>query len=120
VPYASPRFAELASAVRPEAPAPATILETFQRFYFDTALSSGAATLASLKLFSGVGKILYGSDYPYARASIGASFTTKLDTYGGLTADEHRAISNGNARSLFPRLDLRGAVPRTAQRKIGR
>ncbi len=115
VPYAAPRFAELASAVRPGAPAPATILETFKRFYFDTALSSGAATLTGLKLFSGVGKILYGSDYPYARASIGASFTAQLDN-GGLTADERRAINHGNAWTLFPRLDLRGAVPRAAQR----
>ena len=120
LPYASSRFAELASAVRPEAPAPASILETFQRFYFDTALSSGAATLASLKLFCGVGKILYGSDYPYAGASIGASFTAKLDTYGGLTVDEHRALNHGNARTLFPRLDHRGAAPRTAQRQIAR
>jgi 6-methylsalicylate decarboxylase len=114
VPYAAARFAELASAVRPAAPAPAAILETFQRFYFDTALSSGAAALAGLKLFCGVGQVLYGSDYPYARASIGASFTAKLDAYGGLTADERRAINHGNARTLFPRLDIRSAAPRVA------
>jgi 6-methylsalicylate decarboxylase len=114
VPYAAPRFAELASAVRPGAPAPATLLETFKRFYFDTALSSGAATLTGLKQFAGVGQILYGSDYPYAPASIGASFTAQLDN-GGLTADERRTINHGNARTLFPRLDLRGTVPRAAR-----
>jgi 6-methylsalicylate decarboxylase len=104
LPYASHRFAELARVFRPDAAKPADILASFQRFYFDTALSSGPAALPSLKAFAGSGRILFGSDFPYAPAEVGASFTGKLDAYDGLTADEHEAISHGNAWTLFPRL----------------
>jgi aminocarboxymuconate-semialdehyde decarboxylase len=102
LPYASHRFAELASVFRPDAAPPADILASFQRFYFDTALSSGPAALPTLKAFAGSDHILFGSDFPYAPAAICASFTTKLDSYDGLTADEHKAISHGNAGTLFP------------------
>src|ERR1700737_2804816 len=104
LPYASHRFAELARVFRPDAASPADILASFQRFYFDTALSSGPAAMPSLKAFAGSGRILFGSDFPYAPAGVAASFTAKLDSYDGLTVDEHRAISHGNARTLFPRL----------------
>jgi len=104
LPYCSHRFAELAHVFRPDAANPAAILASFRRFYFDTALSSGPAAFPSLKAFAGSGCILFGSDFPYASADVAASFTTKLDTYEGLTADEHRAISHGNAWTLFPRL----------------
>jgi aminocarboxymuconate-semialdehyde decarboxylase len=104
LPYASHRFAALARVFRPDAAKPADILASFQRFYFDTALSSGPAAMPSLKAFAGSGRILFGSDFPYAPAGVAASFTAKLDTYDGLTVDEHRAINHGNARTLFPRL----------------
>ena len=107
LPYASHRFAELARVFRPAAAKPADILATFQRFYFDTALSSGPAALPSLKAFAGSGHMVFGSDFPYAPAGIGASFTAKLDADNGLTADEHRAINHGNACALFPRLARR-------------
>jgi len=104
LPYASHRFAELARVFRSDAANPADILASFQRFYFDTALSSGPAALPTLKAFAGSGRILFGSDFPYVSAGIAASFTAKLDAYDDLTADEHRAISHGNAWTLFPRL----------------
>jgi aminocarboxymuconate-semialdehyde decarboxylase len=104
LPYASHRFAALARVFRPDAAKPADILASFQRFYFDTALSSGPAALPSLTAFAGSGRILFGSDFPYAPAGVAASFTAKLDAYDGLTADEHGAISYGNAWTLFPRL----------------
>jgi hypothetical protein len=104
LPYASHRFAELARVFRPDAADPADILASFQRFYFDTALSSGPAALPSLTAFAGSGRILFGSDFPYAPAGVAASFTAKLDAYDGLTADEHGAISYGNAWTLFPLL----------------
>ena len=107
LPYASHRFAELARVFRSAAAKPADILAAFQRFYFDTALSSGPAALPSLKAFAGSGHMVFGSDFPYAPAGIGASFTAKLDAGNGLTADEHRAINHGNACTLFPRLARR-------------
>jgi 6-methylsalicylate decarboxylase len=104
VPYASHRFAELAHVFRPDAAKPSDILASFRRYYFDTALSSSPAALPSLKAFAEDGRILFGTDFPFAPADVVASFTAKLDAYGGLTSDEHRAISHGNAWTLFPRL----------------
>ena len=104
LPYASHRFAELARVFRPDAADPADILASFLRFYFDTALSSGPAALTSLKASSGSGRVLFGSDFPYAPANVAASFTAKLDAYDGQTAYQRRAISHCNAWTLFPRL----------------
>jgi 6-methylsalicylate decarboxylase len=120
LPYASHRFAELARVFRPDAANPAEILASFQRFYFDTALSSGPAALPSLKAFAGSGRILFGSDFPYAPAGIGASFTAKLDAYDGLTADEHGAVSHGNARTLFPRLAPQHDIALSERRNVDR
>ncbi|HYR18493.1 MAG TPA: amidohydrolase family protein [Myxococcales bacterium] len=107
LPYASYRFAELARMFRADAASPDQIIASFQRFHFDTALSLGPAALPSLKAFAGSGRILFGSDFPYAPAAVGASFTNKLDAYGDLSSDERRAISHGNAQALFPRLAQR-------------
>jgi len=49
VPYASHRFAELARVFRPEAAKPVDILASFQRFHFDTALSSSPVSRLSQK-----------------------------------------------------------------------
>jgi 6-methylsalicylate decarboxylase len=118
LPYASHRFAELARVFRPDAASPADILASFQRFYFDTALSSGPAAMPSLKAFAGSGRILFGSDFPYAPAGVAASFTIKLDAYDDLTADEHRAISHGNAWTLFPRLAPQHHTPLPERRSV--
>ncbi len=47
LPYTAHRFAELTAAVRPSSPTASELLESFKRFMFDTALSSGPATLPS-------------------------------------------------------------------------
>jgi 6-methylsalicylate decarboxylase len=104
LPYASHRFAELARVFRPDAAKPVDILASFQRFYFDTALSSSPAALPSLKAFAENGHILFGTDFPFAPSDIVAYFTANLDAYESLTADEQTAISHGNAWTLFPRL----------------
>jgi aminocarboxymuconate-semialdehyde decarboxylase len=43
---------------------PEAILESFRRFYFDTALSASPAALPSLLAFTHGQKVLFGSDYP--------------------------------------------------------
>jgi predicted TIM-barrel fold metal-dependent hydrolase len=115
VPYASHRFAELAHVFRPDAAKPSHVLASFQRYYFDTALSSSPAALPSLKAFAEDGRILFGTDFPFAPVDVVASFTAKLDAYGGLTSDEHRAISHGNAWTLFPRLAVSGTSKRQSK-----
>ncbi|MEN7430675.1 amidohydrolase family protein [Chromobacterium sp. TRC.1.1.SA] len=104
LPYASHRFAELAPGVRNDVPATEELLRLFQRFYFDTALASARVALPSLTAFSGIGRILYGSDYPYAPAAVRASFTAQLDACAELSPAEHAAINRRNALALFSRL----------------
>jgi 6-methylsalicylate decarboxylase len=102
LPYGSLRFAELARVFNPGAASPDAILASFRRFYFDTALSSGAA-LPTLKAFASPGHILFGTDFPYDHG-VSAAFTAALDTSDSLTADDQTAISHHNAQALFPRL----------------
>jgi predicted TIM-barrel fold metal-dependent hydrolase len=104
LPYAADRFAELAPAVRTDVQATADLLESFHSFYFDTALSSSPASLLALQSFARPGHILYGSDFPYAPASVVASFTAQLGAFEDLSRQARAAIDNGGARKLFPRL----------------
>jgi predicted TIM-barrel fold metal-dependent hydrolase len=104
VPYASHRFAELAHVFRPDAPQQAAILKSFQRFYFDTALSSSPAALPSLTAFAQSEHILFGTDYPFAPADVVANFTAGLDKYQRLETAFRNKISHENALNLFPRL----------------
>ena len=101
LPYASMRFAELAGVFRPDSPGPDHLMASFERFYFDTALSSGAA-LPTLRAFAASGHTLFGSDFPYAPARVTAPFTAAIDA--DLSAADQTAINHANARELFPRL----------------
>jgi aminocarboxymuconate-semialdehyde decarboxylase len=66
-------------------------------------VSSGPA-ISALKAFVGSDRIVFGTDFPYTPARVGASFTATLDADDSVTADDHTAISHGNAAALFARL----------------
>jgi predicted TIM-barrel fold metal-dependent hydrolase len=104
LPYISHRIAELSHVFRQEVPEPEVILADLQRFYFDTALSSSSAALPSLLAFADAGRVLYGSDYPYAPEHVGTAFNKKLDAYDALSEGEQQAVAYRNALPLFPRL----------------
>jgi aminocarboxymuconate-semialdehyde decarboxylase len=106
------RFAELARVFDPGAASPEALLASFRRFFFDTALSSGPA-LPTLKAFAGSDHILFGTDSPYDHG-VSAAFTAALDSDDSLNAEDHAAISHGNAQHLFPRLGRQhgAATPR--------
>jgi aminocarboxymuconate-semialdehyde decarboxylase len=70
--------------------------------------------LPSLKAFARNGRILFGTDFPFAPAEVVKSFTAKLDAHEGLMADEQRGISHGNAWTLFPRFTQQNTPTRTA------
>jgi 6-methylsalicylate decarboxylase len=80
-------------------------MAALQQLYFDTATSTSPPTLAALRAFAPVGKILLGTDYPYLPMS---------ETLPGLEAAQldpvtMTAIASGNALALFPRLRLPAA-----------
>jgi predicted TIM-barrel fold metal-dependent hydrolase len=82
---------------------PEAILAGLKEFWFDVALSPSAGTLHGLEDFVGVDRLLYGSDWPYAKNEVVARALKEMqgvDTYRR-AADK---IDRGNALSLFPHL----------------
>jgi hypothetical protein len=72
-------------AFRLDAANPADILKSFQRFYFDTTLSSPRfcrVSWLSLKK----PESCPAPNFPFVPADVAASFTAKLDAYDSLTA----------------------------------
>lgn len=78
-------------------------LDVLRRFHFDIALSSSANALPSLLAFADPGRILFGSDYPFAPAPAVRFMRQEYDDVA-LPADVRAAIDHGNAHALFPRL----------------
>lgn len=102
VPYTAHRFAALAPHQADTSPGTQEVLTDLRWFYFDTALSASPTSLPALLAFAQPGHVLYGSDWPFAPADVGAYFDRFLDTE---VPDATRAqIDRGAAERLFPRL----------------
>ncbi|MFD3925515.1 amidohydrolase family protein [Streptomyces sp. NPDC058614] len=102
LPYAADRFA-VAARLDPDA-TPEGLLSELRRFYFDTAISAGSASLPSLLAFAQPGHVLYGSDFPMLPEDWGTGFETGLDDYPHWGPEELHAVNRGNAERLIPRL----------------
>lgn len=100
VPYAAERIAMTVSFITQRSLT--DVLADLRSFYFDTALSAPTA-LPSLLAFARPGHVLFGSDWPYAPASVVGLFTSQLDKYE-LTAQERAAITRDSAVAILPRL----------------
>ncbi len=103
VPYAAPRFAELATAFDANAIGSDDDLDAFKRFHFDTAISGYHPTIDALVEFASHGKILFGSDFPYVKPEVAKKFIEELES-ADLGAAAASGIAYGNAQALFPRL----------------
>jgi predicted TIM-barrel fold metal-dependent hydrolase len=88
---------------------PEAILERLGRFYYDTAISAGPATIAALRQIARPEHILFGSDWPYAPEAVTARSVESLCDNPHLDAAAQAAIARGNALALFPRF-ARGAA----------
>jgi predicted TIM-barrel fold metal-dependent hydrolase len=99
LPYASHRL--MVTLLAAGAGPPERILDELRSFYFDTALSGSPAALPSLLAFAKPGRVLFGSDWPYAPAPAVSYFTGQIDGYGALDAAGHAAIDRDNALALF-------------------
>jgi predicted TIM-barrel fold metal-dependent hydrolase len=102
LPYAAHRIA--AALFAETGRDPVGLLEDLASFWFDTALSSSPTALPSLLAFARPGRVLYGSDWPFAPDLAVAHFTGRLDDHEGLSAEDRSRIDSGSARTLFPRL----------------
>jgi len=104
VPYAVHRFVELAHVFRTDAPNHEEILQSFRKFYYDTALASSPTSLPSLTAFAKRENILFGTDYPFAPADVVEDFTLHLDQHQFSDQLQRSEIGHKNALFLFPRL----------------
>jgi 6-methylsalicylate decarboxylase len=108
VPYAAHRMASLTEGAGGHVVTRENFLRDLRSFFFDTALSANADTLPSLLAFAGQDRVLYGSDWPYARGDNAQYFTAQLDAYP-LAEELRAAINRDNALALLP-----GVAARTA------
>lgn len=78
-------------------------LRVFERFWYDTALSSTSAAFPTLLAVADHRRVLFGSDFPFAPAAAVKYMTAEYEDLRlsrGLRAD----IDRRNAEHLFPRL----------------
>lgn len=78
-------------------------MKVFQRFWYDTALSSTPAAFPSLRAVADPGRILYGSDFPFAPAAAVKYMAAEYDDMR-LPGRLRTGIDRRNAETLFPRL----------------
>ena len=90
--------------VMPGAEERETADDTFRKLYWDTALSWRVPNLQMLRSVTGMGQVLFGSDYPYLRRDMAVSCRHEVETSVELASDESRAVLADNALRLFPRL----------------
>lgn len=83
---------------------PARMNEALAHFWYDTALSSGDATLATLAVTARPDRIVFGSDFPYAPTALVARSVSNLERSRTLDAVQRKQIDRNNALALFPRL----------------
>lgn len=98
MPYITGRFGVAANAKTPELPN--GVLFEIQKMYYDTAQAFNEYTLPAFTKLVPMSHILFGTDYPFARAET----VTKGLTAFAFSPAELRAIDRDNALELFPRL----------------
>ncbi|WPB07497.1 uncharacterized protein RHO25_012158 [Cercospora beticola] len=114
LPYLISRVATPLSVANPTVRNAATgltheqIMQDFRSFHFDLALSTAPAVVKTL-LETGVPheKILYGSDFPYARPPAYPAFLKQWNTIE-VSSELREQVHFRNALELFPRLKKDG------------
>ena len=84
--------------------APETGLKIIRKMYVDTGLTSGPAALKALKEFPGPSRIVFGSDFPFAK--VAPIVAKNLSKDGDFTDPELEAIFHGNCQKLFPQFSI--------------
>lgn len=74
--------------------------ETLAGLYYDTAVSSLAPTVAAVKELAGVGRILYGTDFPAGPEPVNY-LSTRLLAESGLTEAELHRVERQNVLELL-------------------
>jgi 6-methylsalicylate decarboxylase len=100
MPFLIERFHEQMKAPGMTEAVPAGLTPALQKFFYDTAQASNAATMAALKQVIPAAQVVFGTDYPYRTAE---EHARGLAGCGAWSAAEIQAIERANPLKLVPR-----------------
>jgi predicted TIM-barrel fold metal-dependent hydrolase len=84
---------------------PDGVAATLRRLYYDIAQATHPAPLAALMQVADPTRILFGSDFPFARnAGVIEQSIAAVEAFAGFDASVRRRVARDNALTLFPRL----------------
>jgi aminocarboxymuconate-semialdehyde decarboxylase len=78
--------------------------DVVSRLYWDTASAFTDPVLHMLRSVTGLGNVVFGTDYPYPSDAISIGGLRQLQDTAELDDDERRAVLGGSAAGLIPRL----------------
>jgi 6-methylsalicylate decarboxylase len=111
IPFVASRFGIVDEMdVIPGAQDRGAFADALPRLYWDTASAFGDPVLHMLRSVTGLGNVVFGTDYPYPRDAISIAGLRQLERTPELDDDERRAILGASAARLIPRL-ARAADP---------
>jgi 6-methylsalicylate decarboxylase len=105
IPFLASRFAIVDDMdVIPGARERGAFVDALPRLYWDTASAFSDPVLHMLRSVTGLGNVVFGTDYPYPRDSISIGGLHQLQNTAELDDDERRDVRGGSAARLIPRL----------------
>jgi aminocarboxymuconate-semialdehyde decarboxylase len=104
IPFLAARFAIVDEMnVIPGAQERGTFADTLPRLYWDTASSFSDPVLHALRSVTGLGNVVFGTDYPYPRDAISIGGLRQLQNTTELDDGERRGVLGESASRLVPR-----------------
>jgi aminocarboxymuconate-semialdehyde decarboxylase len=105
IPFVASRFAIVDEMdVIPGAQERGAFADALPRLYWDTASAFSDPVLHMLRSVTGLGNVVFGTDYPYPRDAISIAGLRQLQHTTELDESERRGVLGGSAARLIPRL----------------
>jgi aminocarboxymuconate-semialdehyde decarboxylase len=105
IPFVASRFAIVDEMnVIPGADERGAFADALPRLYWDTASAFSDPVLHMLRSVTGLGNVVFGTDYPYPRDAISIGGLRQLQNTAELDDGERRGVLGGSAARLIPRL----------------
>ncbi len=111
IPYLASRFAIVDQMeVIPGAEVRGAFVDVLPRLYWDTASAFSDPVLHMLRSVTGLGNVVFGTDYPYPRDAISIGGLRHIENTAELDDGERRALLGESATRLSPRLERVGST----------
>ncbi len=105
IPFLASRFAIVDEMnVIPGAQERGAFVDALPRLYWDTASAFSDPVLHILRSVTGLGNVVFGTDYPYPRDAISIGGLRQIQNTAELDNGERHAVLGGSAARLIPRL----------------